>query len=112
MQGGLVLQPGVPAEATVASALRTGAPLHINRSLFDARRYCTLRAKLIAHTEARLTTSSLARYVLEQLHLARPDAVGALGQPPHAQPKVEVVQRPSAQPQPAEECSPEDGGRR
>ena len=70
---------GVPSEAAVATALRTDGALRVNRSAFDMRAYCTLRAKLLAHTEAFLTTTTLAKYVLEQMRLANPAALGGAG---------------------------------
>ena len=71
------LLPGVPTEEQVQEAWRTDAELHVNRSTFDLRAYCGLRAQLLAHTEAKLTTLTLARYVLEQLRLANPTALPA-----------------------------------
>lgn len=62
--------PGVPSEAAVAHALRTDGELRLNRSLFDVGAYCTLRARLLAHTESYLSTVTLAKYVLEQLSRA------------------------------------------
>ena len=70
--------PGVPSEAEVERAWQTDAELHVNHTAFDLRAYCMLRARLLAHTEAKLTTTTLARYVLEQLALANPAAL------PHA----------------------------
>ena len=71
--------PGVPSEAAVGHALRTDGELRINRTAFDMRAYCTIRAKLLAHTEATLNTVTLARYVLEQMALAHPAALGGGG---------------------------------
>jgi hypothetical protein len=80
------LLPGVPSEALVSEALRTDRPLTINHSVFDMPRFCSLRAKLLAHTERYLTTRSLATYVLEQLRLAMPSAF-----PAGAKPRVLLV---------------------
>ena len=80
---------GVPSAAAVGEALRTDGALVINRSAFDMRAYCTLRAKLLAHTEAYLTSTTLASYVLEQARLANPMALGGSG--PLATPRVLFV---------------------
>jgi hypothetical protein len=67
--------PGVPSEENVAAALKTDGELRVNRSAFPWASYCELRAKLLAHTEAYLTTTTLARYVLEQMARANPAAL-------------------------------------
>ena len=69
------LLPGVPTADQAEEAWKVDAELHINHTTFDLRRYCELRAALLAHTEAKLTTVALARYFLEQLSQANPTAL-------------------------------------
>ena len=66
---------GVPPEEEVRRALWAAEPPRIDWANFDWGGYCAIRSKLLRHTAAQLTTASLARYFLHQLHgvgVARP----------------------------------------
>eukprot|EP00966_Prymnesium_polylepis_P161428 3730720-Prymnesium_polylepis.2 len=57
----LMRLPGVPAEADVLAAARERRPLpRIDHTAFNRSRYCALHARLVAHTEARLSADALA----------------------------------------------------
>jgi len=75
--------PGMPSSAAVREAVVSYSdaaaaadpslerPMpKINRALFDTKRYCEIREKLINYTESYLTTTALASYVIDQVQVS------------------------------------------